>query len=202
MRREDFIKKALKAAQAARDRGASIVPEIAAAQAALESRYGRSKLAREANNLFGIKAGTSWKGPVIEIPTREWDDVKGFIRVTARWRKYANWEECFRDYGNIINRLPWFEDAVKAARQNDALGFLEGILSKPNEPGWATDPKYRDKVLSVAESWGLLHPTVTSGTTPQRLVVSRFFLDGVEIEIEAASIVGHKLYVRTRRKEV
>jgi len=200
MRRDEFIRAALEAAQTARQRGAPIVPEIAAAQAALESRYGRSKLARLANNLFGIKAGPSWNGEVLELPTREFDPERGWVETVARWRRYASWEQCFEDYGAIIARLPWFADAAEAARRGDAVGFLEGILARPGEPGWATDPDYKGKVLAVAEAWGLIHPSVASGTEPQRLAAERFFLDGVEIPLEAASIVGRKLYVRTKGK--
>ncbi len=196
MRRKEFIARALEAAQKARAKGAPIIPEITAAQAALESRYGRSKLARLANNLFGIKAGRSWSGPTFDLPTREFDPERGWITTTARWRRYASWEECFEDYGRIIARLPWFADAAQAARRGDAVGFLEGILTKPGEPGWATDPDYKDKVIAVAETWGLIHPSATSGVEPQRLAVNRFFLDGVEFPLEAASVVGRKLYVR------
>jgi len=200
MRRDEFIRAASRAAQAARQRGAPIVPEIAAAQAALESRYGRSKLARLANNLFGIKAGPSWAGPTLDLPTREFDPERGWIEVIARWRKYPDWVACFEDYGAIIARLPWYRDAAEAARRGNAVGVLEGLLARPGEPGWATDPDYKGKVLAVAEAWGLIHPSVASGTEPQRLAVDRFFLDGVEIPLEAASVVGRKLYVRTKGK--
>jgi flagellar protein FlgJ len=160
--RAEFIRRALEAADRARAEGAPIVPEIAAAQAALESRYGESRLAIEANNLFGIKAGRSWQGPILVLPTNEYVDGQPVLAV-ARWRKYASWQECLRDYGNLLELLPWFADAAAAARRGDTLGFLDGLLFDPHgpgtaddEPGWATDPHYRDKVLSVARRWGLL----------------------------------------------
>ena len=196
VRREDFIHRALDAARRARREGALIVPEIAAAQAALESAYGRSRLARQANNLFGIKAGWSWRGEVLELPTREFDPEQGWLETVARWRKYPDWAACFADYGAIIARLPWFADAADAARRNDARGFLRGLLARPGEPGWATDPDYEDKVLAIAEAWGLLD----SADAPHRLDAKRFFLDGLELPLEAASLVGDKLYVRTRRR--
>src|SRR3972149_9606571 len=152
--RAEFIRRALEAADRARAEGAPIVPEIAAAQAALESRYGESRLAIEANNLFGIKAGRRWQGPVLVLPTTEYVDGR-LVGMAARWRSYASWEECPRDYGNLLEILPWFADAAAAARRGDTLGFLDGLLFDPHgagaagaEPGWATDPSARDKVLS------------------------------------------------------
>ena len=157
-----FITRALAAARHALELGAPIVPAIAAAQAALESRYGMSRLAKEANNLFGVKAGRRWLQPVLELPTREWR-LGRFVTVLARWRKYASWEECFADYGAIIGRLSWYADAVAAAKRGDARGFLAGLLAQSHgpgpaddEPGWASDPEYSAKVLAVAMQWGLL----------------------------------------------
>lgn len=167
--RAEFIALALASAETARELGAPIVPGIAAAQAALESRYGDSRLAL-ANNLLGIKAGQSWAGPTLDLPTREWvapteQPLRAghWITVTARWRRYASWADCFVDYGKIIARLSWYADAAEAAKRGDARAFLEGLLAKPNgpgaaddEPGWATDPSYREKVLGIAEQWGLV----------------------------------------------
>jgi len=164
--RAEFIRRAIEAADRARAEGAPIIPEIAAAQAALESRYGESRLAIETNNLFGIKAGRRWQGPVLVLPTTEYVDGQP-VPAVARWRKYASWQECFRDYGNLIELLPWFADAVAAARRGDTLGFLDGLLmidlnnnqriDEPGEePGWSTTPDYRDRVLSLARRWNLI----------------------------------------------
>lgn len=153
----EFLRRAQEDATAAKAAGAPIVVSIAVAQAALESAYGKSRLCRDANNLFGVKAGARWKGPTLELPTLEWDGRR-MVSVLVRWRKYGSWAECFADYGAIIGRLPWFNDAELAARKDDAIGFLDGLIAAPEkgEPGWATDPRYREKVLSVARVWNLV----------------------------------------------
>jgi flagellar protein FlgJ len=155
MLQSDFIALALKAAETAIRHGAPINAPIAAAQAALESGYGKSYLAQEGKNLFGIKAGKSWKGNVLELPTREFDSNRGMYSTTDKFRKYRSWEECFEDYGNIISRLPWYKDAVAA--KDNPVGFIVGLAHKPGrEPGWATDPNYVEKVLSVAKRFQLI----------------------------------------------
>jgi flagellum-specific peptidoglycan hydrolase FlgJ len=154
--RANFIQRALAAAQQAALEGAPISPPVAAAQAALESGFGASKLATLANNLFGIKAGARWDGPTVVLPTREWSKEQGWVTVQARWRSYASWQECFEDYGAIIGRLSWFADAAEAARRGDALGFLRGLLPTADTPGWATDPGYEGKVLAIVRGFGLI----------------------------------------------
>lgn len=151
---DEFLLGVLAAARRAAAEGAPIVPAVVAAQAALESAWGNSRLARDANNLFGIKAGRSWAGEVLELPTREFDPETGWIRMLARWRKYPSWTACIADYAAILKRLSWFADAVAAAERGDAMGFLDGLLPRKGEPGWATDPAYRSKVLSVMRRLG------------------------------------------------
>lgn len=201
MTKGEFLTKAFRAATRARDTyRLPIVPAIAAAQAALESAWGASELAREANNLFGIKAGKTWEGPVYRLPTREFDPEKGWYTVYADFRAYEDWTACFRDYGDIIATRPWFKDAAEAAVRGDPEGFLNGLLARPGrEPGWATDPAYKDKVLDIARRFGLLEG-------PHRLMIDRLYLNGLEVEARAVSIAqtetaGVKLYVRFRLKD-
>jgi len=126
-------------------------PVIMAAQGVLESGYGRSLLSTKANNLFGIKAGSSWKGPVYVIKTREFSADKGWYVTLASFRLYADWAECFKDYAGIIERLSWYKDA--AANCADPIKYLDGILPTAREPGWATDPRYREKIIAIAKKF-------------------------------------------------
>jgi N-acetylmuramoyl-L-alanine amidase len=131
--------------------GRKVNPIILACQGILESGYGKSLLSSKANNLFGIKAGKSWKGPVYNIKTREFDTERGWYVTLAGFRLYSNWAECFNDYAGIIERLSWYKDAAENCK--DPIKFLDGILPTNREPGWATDPRYREKILAIAKKF-------------------------------------------------
>lgn len=148
-----FAKKMIEAAiEVARTR--KVNPVIMACQAILESGYGRSLLSVKANNLFGIKAGRSWKGPVYNIKTREFDTERGWYVTLAPFRLYPDWTTCHHDYADIIERLSWYRDAAENAA--DPIKYLDGILPTDREPGWATDPSYREKILNIAKRFGWL----------------------------------------------
>jgi flagellum-specific peptidoglycan hydrolase FlgJ len=149
LERREFLKRALDAAREARNRtGARFSPVIAAAQAALESNWGRSQLAIEANNLKGIKAGSSWHGEVLELPTREWRESDNTWYTTmARWRVYRDWEHAFSDYGALIERV--YPHAAAVA--DDPRAFLEALVAGPLK--YATDPGYIEKVWTIVQQY-------------------------------------------------
>lgn len=146
--KERFVQRMLEACRVARLKGAVFNEPVCLAQAALESNWGRSGLATRALNLFGIKAGRSWAGPVLELPTKEWSKERGTYDTVARWRVYPSWNECIVDYATVLNGMPWYQDAVVAA--SDPEAFLQGLLPNGKEPGWATDPGYAEKVRRMA----------------------------------------------------
>jgi flagellum-specific peptidoglycan hydrolase FlgJ len=87
----EFLERALRAAIQA----GHIFPECAACEAALESGWGESRLAREANNLFGQKSGRFTESlPTISIPTREFLHGQ-FETVPATWPKFYDWTGSF-----------------------------------------------------------------------------------------------------------
>ncbi len=185
--------------RAAQAEGVPVVPKAVAAQAALESRWGESELAREASNLFGVKAGSSWSGPVLELPTWEVVDSQR-VQTVARFRRYEGFEEAVLDYVRILGRLSWYRDAVEAARYGDPYGFLYGLEGRAGEPGWATDPDYARKVLAIMREYGLLDG-------PHPIWADRVYLNGVNVGAERVSIAhtetaGVKVYVLARPKRM
>jgi len=159
MTRQEFIDKAWKEAVQARENGASISVPIAVAQAALEANYGASQLSQIHNNLFGIKG--EYQGNYVTYSTKEQLPNGQWTTIEAKFRSYPNWTACFEDYGSIIRRLSWYQDAEDAAHV--PKDFLRGltVLRDANgnvvEPGWATDQSYFEKVWSIVEAYDLLH---------------------------------------------
>ena len=116
------------------------------AQAAHETGWGRKEIRHAdgtpANNLFGIKAGANWGGPVAEVTTTEY--VGGVARkVTARFRAYASHAESFADYARLMKNSPRYAQVV--ARGSNASAFAQGL----QKAGYATDPAYANKLSRV-----------------------------------------------------
>jgi flagellar protein FlgJ len=124
------------------------------AQAAHETGWGRKEIRHAdgspAYNLFGIKAGANWKGPVAEIVTTEYIDGKA-QKVVARFRAYASYAESFADYARLMQESPRYAGiASRAAQgklqgQGGAVAFAQGL----QRAGYATDPAYADKLTRV-----------------------------------------------------
>lgn len=164
---ELFLLKALHAAEHAHKEQPFFNPVIAAAQAALESNWGRSQLAQQANNLKGVKAGSSWRGDTIELPTREWREADDtWYTTTARWRKYPNWAAAFLDYGDLIERV--YPHAAAVA--DDATGFLDQLTARAY-PKYATDPAYTAKVWSIITGSNVLSNALVDGSKADLLIV-------------------------------
>lgn len=118
------------------------------AQAALESGWGKHEI-RHADsspsfNLFGIKAGANWKGDVVETVTTEF--INGIPKKTVeKFRAYNSYAEGFQDYANLLLNNPRYSAVLK---NQDAAAFANGL----QQAGYATDPRYADKLLRVINS--------------------------------------------------
>jgi flagellar protein FlgJ len=128
-------------------RATGIPAHFMVAQAALETGWGRAqpRLAdgSPSYNLFGIKAGSRWSGPVVEATTTE--VVAGQPqRQVARFRAYASYAEAFRDYAELMGTARY--GSVRGAQ--DAAGFARGL----QQAGYASDPAYAEKLLSLIAS--------------------------------------------------
>ncbi|WP_375372925.1 glycoside hydrolase family 73 protein [Clostridium sp. CF012] len=75
-----------------------ILPSITIAQCILESAWGKSDLSIKANNLFGIKADSSWSGKSVNMPTSEYYDEV----IKANFRRYESKIDSLDDYGNFL----------------------------------------------------------------------------------------------------
>ena len=126
-----------------------ILPSVSIAQAILESNWGRSKLAKEANNLFGIKG--DYKGESMTVKTKEWDGSK-MIDVDAGFKKYPSWNESIEDHGTFFTSTDWRKNNYKNVIGENNYKDMAKALS---DSGYATDPAYASKLINIVEEYDL-----------------------------------------------
>lgn len=118
------------------------------AQAALETGWGKYQIRRTDSqpsfNLFGIKAGGSWRGGVVEAVTTEYVDGKP-QKCREKFRAYSSYEEAFRDYARLLQNNPRYTEVLKS---RSATAFAWGL----QQAGYATDPSYAEKLLKIINS--------------------------------------------------
>lgn len=126
-----------------------IPASIKMAQAILESDMGRSDLATEANNHFGIKCGGSWNGEGFY----KHDDDKN--------HKGEIIESCFRKFDSVEESFIAHSEFLTDEKKINRYGFLfESIDYKKwskglRKAGYATDPDYPEKLISIIEKYEL-----------------------------------------------
>lgn len=117
-----------------------IPASITLAQGLLESGAGRSTLAREGNNHFGIKCHADWKGDTM---LRDDDSPDECFRV------YDNPADSYRDHSLFLRRkryAPLFD-----LNPSDYAGWARGL----KQCGYATDPQYAERLISIIELYAL-----------------------------------------------
>ncbi len=120
--------------------------EAILAQGMLESGMGRSQLTQQANNFFGIKAGSNWSGPVISFNTGEQTSSGALYTVRAAFRVYASAEAGFAGYGQFITQNSRYAKALNYP--TDYVAYIREIRAA----GYATDVNYVSKVTSLANT--------------------------------------------------
>jgi len=132
------------ALDAARTTG--IAPHFILGQAALESGWGRGEIrmadGSTSHNLFGIKAGSGWRGATADVMTTEY--VNGAaVKTVERFRAYGSYAEAFKDYAHLLAANPRYAGVLN--ERTDPAAFARGL----QQAGYATDPNYADKLTRV-----------------------------------------------------
>ena len=118
-----------------------IPASITLAQGLLESALGKGRLAMEGNNHFGIKCHTDWEGERIYHD----DD-----RAQECFRVYEDASFSYRDHSLFLaNRKRYAQ--LFTLDMDDYKGWARGL----KKAGYATDPKYPKKLISLIERYGL-----------------------------------------------
>jgi hypothetical protein len=110
---------------------------ITLAQGIIESDYGRSRLARQANNHFGIKCHSDWRGKKIYHD----DDRRGEC-----FRSYPHAEESYRDHSDFLLNGSRYRSLFKLSPE-DYKGWARGL----KKAGYATNPKYANMLIDMIE---------------------------------------------------
>lgn len=130
----------------------NILPSVTIAQAILESNWGKSSLAREAKNLFGIKASKDWTGEVYKKQTKEQKPTGEVYTITADFRKYGSYLESIKDHDKFFVSTPWRVQNYKQVLE--AKNYKTQALAL-RECGYATDLNYGHKLIQLIERLGL-----------------------------------------------
>lgn len=117
-----------------------IPASITLAQGLLESGNGNSELARKSNNHFGIKCTSDWTGG----KTYHDDDKKNDC-----FRKYTNAAQSYEDHAKFLQRARYA--SLFELESTDYKGWARGL----KKAGYATDPKYPDKLISLIDRYKL-----------------------------------------------
>ncbi len=138
-----------------------ILASVSLAQFILESGYGKSELAQNANNCFGMKCRLSqntWGGSVwdgISIYTKKTQEYENgaYVTATADFRKYPSVDKSIADHSAYLldakngNRLR-YEGLKGCMDYRKAAQIIK-------DGGYATAPDYADKLCSIIEKWNL-----------------------------------------------
>ena len=130
-------------------RSSGIPAQLIMGQAALESGWGKREIkmadGSDSHNLFGIKAGNGWNGKVAEVTTTEYHNGVASKQVES-FRAYDSYTEGFQDYVKLLSDNPRYEAVLQHG--GDAKGFAQAL----QQAGYATDPRYADKLARVIGS--------------------------------------------------
>lgn len=116
-----------------------------AAMAAYESGYGRSALARDYHNYFGIKAFADWFGPrARNMPTRD-----NGVRTRADFRSYGSLSESTRNFGHFLTTKKHYARALEVETGPE---FVARVLAG----GYCPDRDYHANAVAIMRRHQLL----------------------------------------------
>lgn len=155
----DFVTRHADSARKVQD-ATGIPASFMIGQAALETAWGQREIrfpnGQTSHNLFGIQAGSQWKGPVVEVWTTEYSQGQP-QRVKGVFRAYDSYEASFQDYARLIGQTPRYATAMR--HLNDPQAFAQAL----QRAGYATAPHYAQALTSVIESAQRFQSRLTQG---------------------------------------
>lgn len=153
-------------------RKSGILASISAAQFILECGYGKSELAQNANNCFGMKkflsgntwSGSTWDGKSVYTKKTKEEYTPGVLtEITADFRKYPKVEDSIADHsayllGAMNGSKKRYEGLAGCTDYKKAAQLIK-------DGGYATSSTYVEKLCSIIERWNLTQYDVKADST-------------------------------------
>ena len=117
------------------------------AQAILESGWGNSKLSADYHNYFGMKCGTKWTGPSVNMTTQEEYTAGTLTTIRDNFRVYDSMENGVKGYFEFI-QLSRYENLKGIT---DPRKYIETIKND----GYATSSTYVDSLMQIIKLYNL-----------------------------------------------
>lgn len=139
-----------------------ILASISLAQFILESGYGKSELAQNANNCFGMKrslsgntwANSTWDGKSIYTKKTQEQNADGsYVTITADFRKYACVEDSIADHSAYL--LGAMNGSKKRYHGIAGMTDYKAVAKLIKDGGYATSHTYVEKLCNIIERWNL-----------------------------------------------
>lgn len=147
-----------------------ILASVSLAQFILESGYGKSELAQNANNCFGMKkslsgntwSGSAWDGKSIYTKKTQEEENGKMITITADFRKYGCVEDSITDHSAYLLGAK----NGSAFRYNGLKGCTDykKAVQIIKDGGYATSSTYVSNLCSIIERWNLTKYDATVST--------------------------------------
>lgn len=155
------------------ERKTGILACVSMAQFILESGYGSSELAQNANNVFGMKkslsgntwTGSTWDGKSIYTKKTQEEYKQGeMTTITAEFRKYPCIEDSIADHGAYLLGA-MNGNKQRYAGLKDCKDYKKAVQII-KDGGYATSSTYVQNLCNIIEKWNLTQYNVkdTSNT--------------------------------------
>ena len=116
-------------------------------QAILESGWGKSKLATNFHNYFGLKCGSSWKGKSVNMKTFEEFKAGTLTQISDNFRVFDNLESGVKGYLDFINTKR-YSNLKNVSSPKEYLQIIKN-------DGYATSSTYVDSIMKIVTSYNL-----------------------------------------------
>jgi len=125
-----------------------IPASVTLAQALVESRYGTSRLATTANNHFGIKCKSYWRGETFYHKDDDYN--KQGKLIDSCFRAYGSALDSYVDHSNFLMNTSWYGELF----QYDKTDYVNWSLGL-KKCGYATNKKYADMLINKINDFQL-----------------------------------------------